>query len=70
MSSSVWQVHKVWVMRTVLVLLATVLAEVAVVWSLQQPIRWVGLVAGTLPLTLFFFVALPLIRSEGGKTPR
>jgi hypothetical protein len=64
MSYSVWRVHKVWVLRTVLVLVATALAEVAVVWSLQQPIRWVGLVAGTLPFSLFFFVALPLIRRQ------
>jgi|HubBroStandDraft_6_1064221.scaffolds.fasta_scaffold135650_3 hypothetical protein len=64
MSSSAWQVHRFWVVRAALVLLVTALAEVVVVRSMQQPIRWVALVAGTLPLSLLFFVGLPLIRRE------
>ena len=64
MSSSAWQVHGFWVVRTAQVLLVTALAEVVVVWSMHQPIRWVALVAGTLPLSLLVFAALPLIRGE------
>lgn len=68
MSSSVWRVHRFWVIRAALVLLVTALAEVVVVWSMPQPIRWVAWVAGTLPLTMFFFVAFPLIRRDAGPS--
>jgi hypothetical protein len=54
-------------MRAVLVLIVTALAEVAVVSLVQQPLRWVGLIAGSLPVTLFFFVAMPLLRGERGR---
>ena len=67
MNASVWQVHRSWVLPTMLVLVLTALAEVAIVWVLAQPARWVALIAGTLPVTLYFFVALPLIRKEGAK---
>lgn len=64
MSSSVWRVHRFWVLRAAQVLLVTALAEVVIVWSMPQPVRWVAWIAGTLPFSLFLFVALPLIRRE------
>jgi hypothetical protein len=54
-------------MRAVLVLIVTALAELAVVALVQQPLRWVGVIAGSLPVTLFFFVAMPLLRRERGR---
>jgi hypothetical protein len=60
-----FQVHKSWVLRAVLVLTATVLAEVAVVSFLSRPLVWVGLIAGSLPLTLYVFVAMPLLKDRG-----
>jgi len=64
MNASVWQVHSFWVLRTALILVITALAEAALVFALPQPARWVALIAGTLPVTLYFFVALPLIRKD------
>jgi hypothetical protein len=66
-SSSVWQMHRSWALRAMLVLAATALLEAAVVWLAPRPVLWAALVAGTLPLTLVFFVAFPLIRRAGGK---
>ena len=63
-----WQAHRFWVVRAMLVLIVTAMAEALVVWLLPQPITWVALIAGTLPLSMIFLVALPLLRREGGKT--
>ncbi|HWZ62698.1 MAG TPA: hypothetical protein VNX02_06730 [Steroidobacteraceae bacterium] len=62
-----WHAHRFWVIRVALVLLATGLAEMAVVWLAPQPRLWAVLVAGSLPLSLFFLVAVPLLRREGAK---
>jgi hypothetical protein len=67
MNPSAWRVHKFWFVRATLVLVVTGLAEVAVVWLVNQPVRWVVLIAGSLPLSMVFFVALPLLRQEGRK---
>ena len=63
-----WQTHKFWVVRTALVLIVTALAEAVVVWLVPRPIFWVALVAGTLPLSMVFLVAFPLLRREPGNT--
>jgi hypothetical protein len=65
MKPTALQVHKSWVIRAVLVLAATVLAEVAVVSFLSRPLVWVALIAGSLPLTLYVFVAMPLLKRRG-----
>ena len=63
-----WQAHRFWVVRVALVLIVTAMAEALVVWLLPQPLVWVALIAGSLPLSMIFLVALPLLRREAGKT--
>jgi hypothetical protein len=67
MEPSAFQVHKSWFIRAVLVLMVTVLADGAVVWFAQRPILWAALIAGSLPLSMYFFVAVPVLRDEGRK---
>jgi len=64
MKLTAFQTHKSWLIRAVLVLVATCLAEVAVVWFVKRPILWVGLIAGSLPLSMLVFVAFPILREE------
>jgi hypothetical protein len=67
-NSSPWHVHRFWLVRTVLVLAVTGLAEVAVVSLVQKPVLWVALIAGSIPLSLFFLVAFPLVRQQNSKS--
>lgn len=60
-----WHAHEFWVVRVALILLVTGLAETAVVWLLPQPRLWSVLLAGSLPLSVFFLVAVPLLRRAG-----
>ncbi len=60
-----FQVHKSWLIRAALVLLVTCLAVSAVVLFVAKPIPWVGLIAGSLPLSMVVFVAMPLLRVRG-----
>jgi peptidoglycan/LPS O-acetylase OafA/YrhL len=62
MGLTAFQVHKSWLMPAVVVLVATVLAVAAVGWFAAKPFPWIGLIAGSLPLSLFIFVALPLLK--------
>jgi hypothetical protein len=66
MSSVAYQVHKHWFLRAVLVLLVTGLAACAAAFA-PRPLLWCSLIAGTLPLTLIFFVAFPAMREQGAK---
>jgi peptidoglycan/LPS O-acetylase OafA/YrhL len=59
-----WRVHRWWFTRAALVLLVTVLIEAAVGGFVAKPFPWIALVAGSLPFTLFVFVALPLVKKE------
>jgi hypothetical protein len=63
-----FQVHKPWLIRAALVLLATVLADGAVVWFAQRPLLWAVLIPGSLPLSMFIFVAIPILREEKRKS--
>jgi hypothetical protein len=65
--SVAWNVHKWWLRRAGAVLIGTVLAEVIIVLTTAQPIRWVGWIAGSLPVSLYVFVVLPLIRRDSLK---
>jgi hypothetical protein len=60
-----WHAHKFWLVRAALVLAATCLAEMVVVWLVPQPRLWAVLIAGSLPLSMFFLVAVPLVRRAG-----
>jgi hypothetical protein len=68
MEPTAFQVHKPWLIRAVLVLVVTVLAEGAVVWFAQRPILWAALIGGSLPLSMYIFVAMPVLREEGRKS--
>jgi hypothetical protein len=67
MKLTAFQVHKSWLIRAALVLLATVLADGAVVWFAQRPLPWAVLIPGSLPLSMFVFVAIPILREERQK---
>jgi hypothetical protein len=68
MTRTAWQVHRSWFIRAALVLVITCLAEGATAWFVQRPILWVALIAGTLPLSMMFFVAMPVLRQESRKS--
>jgi hypothetical protein len=66
-SLSAWEIHKFWLIRAAAVLLLTVLAAVLAVLLAPRPIPWVALIAGSLPITMALFVALPVLRAEEGR---
>ena len=68
MKPTALQVHKSWLIPAVLVLLATVVVGGVVVYFAQRPLLWATLIPGTLPLSMWFFVALPLLREEKRKS--
>jgi hypothetical protein len=68
MKLTAFHVHKSWLIRASLVLVATVLADGAVAWFAQHPILWAALIAGSLPLSMHVFVAIPILREEGRKS--
>jgi hypothetical protein len=63
-----WQVHKWWVTRTVLLLVATSLIDAAVGGLAANPFPWVVLIPGTLPLTMMSFVAFPLLNKANRES--
>ena len=67
MKPSPFQVHKSWLIPTVLVLLVTVLADGVTAWFVPRPVRWCTLIAASLPLSMIFFVLLPMLREQNRK---
>jgi hypothetical protein len=63
-----FQVHKSWLIRALLVLVATGLADCAVVLFAQRPTLWAALIGSSLPLSIYVFVAIPILRQEGRKS--
>jgi len=57
-----WHVHKWWATRTALILVVTCLVDAAVGGLAAKPFPWVALIPGTLPLSLIFFVGMPLLK--------
>jgi hypothetical protein len=57
-----WHVHKWWVTRTALILVTTSLIDAAVGGLAAKPFPWVVLITGALPLSLMFFIAIPLLK--------
>ncbi len=58
------QVHKSWLIPALLVLAATGLIYGIVGALVAKPFPWIGLIPGSLPLTMYFFVGRPLLRKE------
>jgi len=59
-----WHVHRWWLMRTALLLVVTCLIDAAVGGLATKPLPWVVLIPGTLPLSMIFFVAMPLLKKD------
>jgi hypothetical protein len=68
MKLTAFQAHKSWLVPAALVLVITGLADCAVVWFVQRPILWATLIAGSLPVSMFVFVALPRLRQQTRKS--
>jgi hypothetical protein len=68
MKLTAFQVHKSWLIPAVLVLLVTVVVDGVVVCFVQRPLLWATVIPGTLPLSMWFFVALPILRDEKRKS--
>jgi len=67
-----WRVHRWWFLRAAAVLVITCLLDAAVGGFAANPFPWVVLIPATLPLSMTFFVSLPLLRKEqqdGGAGP-
>jgi hypothetical protein len=62
MKLTAFQVHKSWLIRAVLVLVVTCLMDAIVGWFAAKPFPWVVLISGSLPLSMFIFVAMPLLK--------
>jgi len=66
MSPNAFEVHRSWFIPAALILCITGALDAIVAWLVPNPFPWLGLISGSLPLTMFFFVAWPLIRKERG----
>ncbi len=62
MKPTAFQVHKSWFIPATLVLCITCALDAIVAWLVPKPFPWLGLISGSLPLTMFIFVGWPLIR--------
>jgi hypothetical protein len=62
-----FQVHKFWLIRAVLVLLVTCLADGIAVWYAQRPIFWAALIGSSLPFSMVVFVTIPTLREQRRK---
>ena len=68
MKPTAFQVHKSWLIPAALVLVVTGLADGLTAWFVPHPIRWCTLIASSLPLSLVFLVAFPILRQERRKS--
>lgn len=68
MQPTAFRVHKSWLIRAVLVLVLTALADGIVVWFVQRPIFWTALIGSSLPFIMVVFVAFPILRQEKSET--
>jgi len=64
----IWHVHKFWLIRAILVLLVTCGVDAAVVAVATQPLKWAPFITGTLPLTMWLFVGIPVLNEEKRKS--
>jgi hypothetical protein len=68
MKPTAFQVHRSGLVPAVLLLVVTVVVGGVVVCFAQRLLLWAALIPGTLPLSLWFVVALPLLREEKRKS--
>jgi hypothetical protein len=68
MKLTAFQVHKSWLIPAVLVLLVTVVVDGVVACFAPRPTLWATLIPGTLPLSMWVFVARPVLREEERKS--
>jgi hypothetical protein len=68
MKLTAFQVHKFWLIRAVLVLVLTYIADAIVVWLVPRPIVWTVLIGSSLPFTMMVFVVIPTLREESRKS--
>jgi len=64
MKLNAFQVHKSWLMPTVLVLVTTCLICAFVGSIATKPFPWILLIPGSLPLSMYLFVSRPLLKKE------
>jgi hypothetical protein len=64
MKLNAFQVHKSWLMPTVLVLVITCLIYGFVGSIAAKPFPLILLIPGSLPLSMYFFVGRPLLKKE------
>jgi len=64
MKLTAFQVHKAWLIPAALVLTITCALDAIVAWLVPKPFQWLGLISGSLPLTMWVFVRLPVLRRE------
>jgi hypothetical protein len=64
MKLTTFQVHKFWLIRAVLVVVVTCLADGIAVWFAPRPIFWAALIGSSLPFSLVVFVAIPTLREQ------
>jgi hypothetical protein len=62
------QVHKSWLMSTLLILLVTCFIYGVVGSFAAKPFPWILLIPGSLPLSMYFFVGRPLLRKDKTQT--
>jgi len=59
-----FEVQRSWSIPAMLVLSITCALDAIVAWLVPKPFPWLGLISGSLPLTMWVFVGLPLLRIE------
>ena len=64
MKLAAFQVHKSWLLPSLLILLLTCLTYGLVGSLAAKPFPWVLLIPGSLPLSMYFFVARPLLKKD------
>jgi hypothetical protein len=66
-SKLAWHTHKGWLTRAAAVIVLTGLTEALTVYFVPHPLRYLAWISGSLPLTMFLFVAWPLIKAHDQK---
>ena len=68
MKLTAFQVHKLWLTRTALVLVVTVLTDGLTAWLVPRPVLWCTLIGCSLPISMAVFVGIPMLREARGHS--